>query len=133
MTGPLVGRLAGTRPARIAFLTAGHLCLALAVIGAFLPVMPTTVFVLGAAACYARGSGKLHGWLLANRWFGPPIHDWQEHGAMTVKSKVVAITMLLLGIGASVVFLVDVLWLRLVLGGTAVAVTALILLIRTRR
>ena len=133
MTGPLVGRLAGTRPARIAYLTAGHLCLALGVIGAFLPVMPTTVFVIGAAACYARGSGRLHGWLLANRWFGPPIHDWQEHRAMTVKSKVVAIGMIWAGIGASIVFVVELRWLELLLGGVAVALTILLLAIRTRR
>jgi hypothetical protein len=59
----------------------------LAVVGVILPVMPATVFLLLAAACYARGSQKFYDWLLHHKWFGPPIKDWQRHKAMTVKSR----------------------------------------------
>lgn len=117
---------------RIGYLLAGHLCVALGVAGLFLPVMPTTVFLLGAAACYARSSERLYGRLLDNRVFGPLIADWRHHRAMTVKAKATAIGFVWLGIGATVVFGVEVLWLRLALLGVAVAVSGFLLGIRTR-
>jgi uncharacterized membrane protein YbaN (DUF454 family) len=119
--------------ARMAYLAAGHVCLTLGIIGAFLPVMPTVVFLIGAAACYARGSATVHNRLLADKWLGPPIKDWEQHRTMTVKSKVLAITMLLLGIGGSVVFFAQLLWLRITLVAIAVAISVGILFIKTRR
>ncbi len=118
---------------RLGFLVAGHVSLALGLLGFVLPLVPGTVFLLAAAFCYARGSTRFYNWLLRNKWFGPPIKDWQEHQAMTVKAKVVAIATMVLGVGVSVIFVAKVLWLRLVLGGTALAVMVLILLIKTRK
>lgn len=118
---------------RIAFQVAGHLCLALGVLGFILPLVPGTVFLLGAAACYAKGSQHFHDWLLRNKWFGPPIKDWQKHKAMTVQSKVFAIGTLLVGVGISVVFVAKPLWLKLALSGVAAGVTILILAIKTKK
>jgi uncharacterized protein len=118
---------------RLAFLAAGHVCLALGLLGFVLPLLPGTVFLLAAAACYARGSTRFYNWLLHHKWFGPPIRDWQQHKAMTVKAKVVAIATLIVGVGISIVLVVKLGWLRLVLGGTALAVTILILSIKTRK
>lgn len=129
---PRRSKEANSKMARMAWLAAGHICLALGLVGAFLPVMPTVVFLIGAGACYARGSATIHNRLLANKWLGPPIKDWEQHRAMTIKSKVLAITMLLLGVGGSVVFFVQILWLRIALGAIAVAVSILILFIKTR-
>ena len=117
----------------MAYLAAGHVCLALGIIGFILPVMPGVVFLIGAAACYARGSARFYNWLLANKWLGPPVRDWQTHRAMTLRAKVISITMVLLGIGASIVFFVQIPWLRIALACTALAVTILILSINTYR
>jgi uncharacterized membrane protein YbaN (DUF454 family) len=125
--------LAPSRGSRAALLLLGHFCVVLGVIGIFLPVMPTTVFLLGAAACYSRASGRFYNRLLNNRVFGPVIADWRHHRAMTLRAKTMAIGFVVLGIGATVIFGVERLWLRLVLIGIAVAVAAFLLSIRTRR
>lgn len=124
-------RPVGTRGGRAVFLVLGHLCVALGVIGVFLPVMPTTVFLLGAAACYARASAGFYNRLLNNRVFGPIIADWRHYRAMTLRAKTLAIGFVWVGIGASMV-VVEALWLRLVLFAVAVVVTGFLLRIKTR-
>ena len=56
-------------------------------VGIVLPVLPTTPFVLLAAWCAGRGSARLHAWLLAHPRFGPVIHEWELHGAVSRKAK----------------------------------------------
>lgn len=72
---------------RSLYLVAGFLSLGLAVIGAILPVMPTTVFVILAAYCFARSSPKLEARLLEHPTFGPHIRLWRERGAISRKGK----------------------------------------------
>jgi len=119
--------------ARMAFLVAGHVCVGLGILGFLLPVLPGTVFLIAAAFCYARGSGRFYHWLLHHKWLGPPVKDWEQHRAMTVRAKIVAIGMLVAGVGISVLFVAKALWLKLLLAGTALGVTVLILLIKTRK
>jgi uncharacterized membrane protein YbaN (DUF454 family) len=76
---------------RILWLAAGLFFTALGIIGAFLPVMPTTVFLLVATACFARSSPRLHGWLVNHPTFGPPIRNWNENGAISRGAKRLAI------------------------------------------
>ena len=133
MSAEASARPTHSRAVRLAFVIGGHVCIVLALFGIILPVMPATVFLILAAACYARGSKKLHAWLLRNKWFGPPIRDWQQHRAMTLKSKVVALVSLYVGIGVSVVFFVKAPGLRIALGGIVLGVTAIVLLIKTRK
>ena len=59
------------------YVVLGTLALAIGFIGLFLPVIPTTPLVLVAAACYMRGSKRLHGWLLESKWFGETIRTYQ--------------------------------------------------------
>ncbi|MES2986727.1 MAG: YbaN family protein [Pseudomonadota bacterium] len=75
---------------RIAYLIGGFVSLGLAVIGAILPVMPTTVFVILAAFCFARSSPRLEARLLDHPIFGPHILSWRERGAISRKGKVAA-------------------------------------------
>lgn len=79
---------------RFLWLAAGLGFTALGIIGAVLPVMPTTVFLLAAAACFARSSPRLHGWLLGHPVFGPPIRNWQENGAISRPAKRLAVGMM---------------------------------------
>lgn len=70
--------------------------LAIGIVGIFVPGLPTTVFVLLSAYAAARGSERLHRWLLAHPRFGPMIRDWQAHGAVSRRTKWVA-TLAMLG------------------------------------
>jgi hypothetical protein len=97
------------------FLVAGSLCVGLGLIGLFLPLLPTTPFLLLAAACYARGSRRFYDWLLANRTFGPLINEWRRHRAIPYRTKISAIALMSLTLGISIVFFVPVLWVKLLL------------------
>lgn len=70
--------------------------LALGLVGVVLPGLPTVPFVLLAAFAAARGSQRLHGWLLAHRQFGPLIRDWEREGAVSRRAKLLATTMMAL-------------------------------------
>ena len=74
-------------PLRAALVCIGVISLAIGIIGLFVPGLPTTVFVLIAAACASRGSPRFHGWLLAHRVFGPIIRDWQDGGRVSRPAK----------------------------------------------
>ena len=102
---------------------AGWLCVALGVLGIFLPLLPTTPFMLLAAACFARSSRRFHDWLLANRTFGPLIHEWRKHRSVPYRTKIVAIGLMALTMGTSIVFVVQALWLKLLIAAIGIAVS----------
>ncbi|MFD0738815.1 YbaN family protein [Lysobacter koreensis] len=68
--------------------------LGLGLVGIVVPGLPTVPFVLLAAFAAARGSQRLHGWLLAHRQFGPVIRDWEAHGAVSRRAKRLALAMM---------------------------------------
>jgi len=72
---------------RAAFLIAGVLFTVLAVVGVVLPLVPTTPFLLLAAACFARSSPRLYRWLLSNRTFGPYIRQWRRDRTIPQAAK----------------------------------------------
>jgi uncharacterized membrane protein YbaN (DUF454 family) len=81
-----------SRSHRLAWQAAGWVFVGLGLIGAALPVMPTTCFMIAALACFTRGSPRLAGWLLNHPRFGPPLRDWQHHRAISPRTKRVAIS-----------------------------------------
>jgi uncharacterized membrane protein YbaN (DUF454 family) len=83
-------------------LAAGTAALLLGVVGIFLPLLPTTPFVLLAAACFARSSERLHDRMLAHRIAGPIIREWHEHRAMPPGVKPWAFALMGLSFGASI-------------------------------
>ncbi len=85
----------------------GLLCVGLAVLGMFVPVLPTTPFLLLALACFAKSSQRLYGWLLSHRAFGPVIRNWHETRSMPRRAKISAVVSIVVVGGISVLFFVD--------------------------
>ena len=94
--------------------------LALGVVGVVVPGLPTVPFVLLSAYAAARGSARLHAWLLAHRRFGPMIRDWQAHGAVSRRAKWLATSMMALA--ALLMFLTAPRW-WMAATGTAIMAT----------
>jgi uncharacterized membrane protein YbaN (DUF454 family) len=88
-------------------LAAGTVCLVLGAIGIFLPILPTTPFLLLSAACYFRSSERMYNWLLGNRWFGKYIKNYREGKGIPLKTKVLAVAVLWAGILYSAIMVVD--------------------------
>lgn len=82
---------------RLAWLTAGAVALVTGFVGIFLPLLPTTPFVLLAAFCFARGSPRWEAWLLAHPRFGPMVQDWRARRAIPLRAKQLAWTMMAAG------------------------------------
>ena len=85
---------------RLTYLLIGHACMAMGFVGIFVPLLPTTPFVLLAAACYSRGSERFNTWLHQHHRFGPMIHSWRDHRAIGLRSKIAATIM----VGASITY-----------------------------
>ncbi|TRX53421.1 YbaN family protein [Thalassomonas sp. M1454] len=77
---------------RVLLILLGFSFVALAALGAFLPVLPTTPFLLLAATCFAKSSKRCHQWLLNNKLFGPIIENWQLNRCIPAKAKILAIS-----------------------------------------
>ncbi|MBF0264254.1 MAG: YbaN family protein [Gammaproteobacteria bacterium] len=78
------------------YATLGWLCVVLGFIGAFLPVMPTTVFIIIAAWAFSKSSERWYLWLKQHHIFGESLKAWEQHHAIPEKAKYIALTMLLL-------------------------------------
>ena len=73
----------------------GVLALALGALGIFLPLLPTTPFILLAAYSFARSSKPVHDWLLRHRIFGPLIENWRRYGAINRRAKILGLASLI--------------------------------------
>jgi uncharacterized membrane protein YbaN (DUF454 family) len=118
---------------RILMIVAGTLFVGLGVLGIFLPLLPTTPFLLLAAACYARGSKRFYTWLLNNRWFGNYIRDYREKKQVPLTVKVSSVSLLWIAIMVSALLVVHILLVKIILILIAIGVTVHILSIRTLR
>lgn len=108
---------------RLLLIAGGTLCVGLGVIGIFLPIMPTTVFLLMAAACYARSSERFYQRLVTNRWLGSYILNHREGRGMKRRDKAVTVVLLWIGILATMYWTVTSLWLHALLLAIAIGVT----------
>lgn len=112
----------------------GVISLALGVLGAFLPLLPATPFVLLSAYLFARSSPKLNEWILNHRIFGKIIHDYRVEKAISLHAKIISISMLWVSILSSAYFaLSGKWWLQLLLVCIATGVTIHILRYKTKR
>ncbi len=103
----------------------------LGILGIFLPLLPTTPFLLLAAACYIRSSERFYNWLINNKWLRNYIKNYLEGKGVSLKVKVLSISLLWITIGYSVVFVVNIFLIRVILILIAIVVTIHILSIRT--
>lgn len=116
-----------SRVLRWGYFLLGMALVGLGILGAILPVMPTTVFLIGAAWCFARSSPRWEAWLLNHRTFGPVLRNWQARGAIAPRAKVYACGGIALGY---VIFFLSAhpgLWLALGVGLFMAASAAYIL------
>ena len=110
----------------------GSLALALGVLGIFLPVLPTTPFLLLAAAAYVRGSGRAYNWLINQRYLGAHIRDFREHRVVPVRAKIMAISLLWITSIHLVCLVFDTWWFKGGMIGIAVGVTLYLLSFKSR-
>jgi uncharacterized membrane protein YbaN (DUF454 family) len=128
---PMDNRNKWHRIKKALLVVAGTICVALGAIGIFLPVLPTTPFLLLAAACYCRSSERLYHWLLSNRFFGEYIRNYREGKGIPLKTKIIAVAVLWLAIVYSMFFVVTILAVQLVLLVVAIAVSTHIIRLPT--
>lgn len=117
---------------KVLMIGAGFLLLALGAVGVFVPVLPTTPFVLLAAACFGSASPKLYRWLARTRFFGPFIENYRQKNGVPARTKVFALFFLWPLLILSM-FLTRKAWVIVLLTLVGAAVTAHILKIKTRR
>jgi len=114
-------------------IVAGTISTAIGILGIFVPILPTTPFLLLAAACYIRSSERFYRWLINNRLFGTYIRSYLEGRGMPLRTKIFTIFLLWIAIGISVCIGTQNLVVRIVLVLVAIGVTLHIIYIRARK
>lgn len=112
---------------KVILIIIGSISVALGVLGLFLPILPTTPFLLLGAVCYIRSSRKLYLWLINNRVLGTYVRNYYEGNGIPQKTKAIAIILLWVSIGYTSFFLISKVFVRIVLLLIASAVTIHIL------
>lgn len=118
---------------RAVLIFSGTLSVLLGIIGIFIPILPTTPFLLLAAACYARSSVKFYNGLMNNRIFGSYIRNYRAGRGVPFRVKIVSISFLWSAISFSILFVVSDVIIRIILVVIGIAVTLHIASIRNRR
>ena len=116
---------------RILLITAGVLSVFLGTLGLFIPLLPTTPFLLLAAACFVRSSDRFYYWLIHHRIFGTYIRNYREKGGITVKHKIITLCLLWIAIILTILFLISHLILQFFLFAVGFLVSLHILSINT--
>jgi len=109
----------------------GSIFLFLGAIGIIIPLLPTTPFLLLSAACYYKGSKRMHNWIQKNRIFGEHIRNYKEGRGMLLKTKVITITILWASISYTALFIIQTIFIQIILITIAAGVTIHLLKIPT--
>lgn len=117
-------------PVKLALNIVGVIAVVLGFVGIFLPLLPTTPFLLLASACFLRGSTRMHRWLHANPTFGKLIRDFENERAISRRAKIVALTTMWISLISSMV-IVQSHWLQAMLAIVGVGVTIYLLRLKT--
>jgi uncharacterized protein len=111
-------------------LVCGLFCVVLATIGIFVPLLPTTPFLILASVCFLKSSEKAYQWLITNRFYGRYIAGWIEKKGIPMRVKLFSLVLLWTGIGVSFFYGTENMWIRTVLVIVLFAVSLHILLIK---
>ncbi len=126
-------KITRNRLLRWILIVTGTFLVGIGILGIFLPILPTTIFFILAAACYARSSEKFYVWLMHNRYFGKYIRNYKMGNGMTLTSKIFSITLLWITILVSAFYGTENFYVRIALILIAVAVTIHLLWIKTAK
>lgn len=134
---PTAATAAAATPRRtvrqVIFNILGFICVGAGIIGVFLPVWPTTGFVIAASILFAHANPRMYLWLRRNRFLGPYLANWYEKTGITMAYKIRTCVILWAGLGASMIFFVDAAWLYALLTVIGIGVTWHVFAIRTRK
>ncbi len=112
----------------------GFISLGLGIIGAFLPLLPTTPFILLSAALFAKSSDKMHSWLYNHRIFGEILRDFNENKTIPLYAKVISLFMMWMSILFTIFIIANgKLWLQILLAVIALGVSIHILSYKTKK
>jgi uncharacterized membrane protein YbaN (DUF454 family) len=114
------------------FLFIGIVSLVLGFIGIFLPLLPTTPFILLAAYCFAKSSERFHRYIMQHKLFGRMVTDFYEKKVISTKHKIIALTLMWTTLSLSVIFFMPYIWVKLVVLGIGVSVSVYLLTFRSK-
>ncbi len=112
-------------------ITLGSICLALGVIGIFLPLLPTTPFLLLSAALYVRSSERLYQWLIHQKYLGDYIRNFREHRAIPLRAKILSVSMVWITLIYCATTVSEAIWVKILFIALAISVTWHILSYKT--
>jgi uncharacterized protein len=118
---------------RYFYLISGFLLVGIGILGIFLPLLPTTIFLILASACFMKSSPRANEWLKSNKYLGPYVKNYQEKTGLTINLKIINIIILWISISISAFYLTEEFYLRLLLAAIAVGVTIHLILIKTKK
>lgn len=118
---------------RYAYLVSGVLLVIIGVIGIFLPVLPTTIFLILASACFVKSSPRANEWLRNHKILGMYIKNYQDKSGLTIKTKILNIAFLWVMILSSAFLFTEDFYIRLLLLAIALGVTIHLLMIKTKK
>lgn len=116
------------------FVLAGIISLILGIIGVFLPLLPTTPFILLSASLFARSSDKLYNKLIEHKMFGKIVRDFHEDKSISLHAKIISLSLMWASMLYAIIFVAqDKLWLQILLGIIVIGVTIHILRYKTKK
>ena len=105
---------------RVILVILGTLFVITGIVGIFLPLLPTTPFMLLAAACYAKSSRRFYNWMMNNKVMGPIIREWRQYRAIPKRAKIIAMFLLVITFGISIL-VAPIMWVKFMLVGMCLA------------
>ncbi len=118
---------------RALWIALGFIFVGIGIIGYITPLMPGLVFFLIATYCFAKGSRKFLRLLISNKYVGQQILDFKKGRGMSVRSKIIAITMMLVSMFISAFYIVDIYWVKWAICITALLVVVIIMKQKTKK
>lgn len=119
--------------AKYFYLISGFLLVAIGVIGIFLPLLPTTIFLILASICFIKSSPRANDWLRNHKILGGYIDNYQNKNGLTLSAKIVNIITLWISISLSAILLTEELYIRIILLAIAIGVTIHLVMIKTKK